>query len=181
VTETGKATNAAISPDGRYVAYAENDGDEHSLCVTQLATGGKTQVVPRQSSMLMHLTFSPDGQYLYFTRGTLNHGGFMLYRIPVIGGSETPILDDVDTPVSFSPDGKQFIFMRGAGRTFHIVIADADGGTQRILASRTTPLTFSFFGPAWSPDGTMVGIRGRSHEREPLVRRPPLGGGREQP
>jgi eukaryotic-like serine/threonine-protein kinase len=156
VTESGKATNAAISPDGRTVAYAENNGDEYSLWVKQIATGGRTQIVAPQPSTLMSLTYGPDGQHLYFTRGTLNHGGFVLYRIPAMGGSETPVLDDVDTRVSFSPDGNQFVFMRGAGIETHIVIAKADGGSQRILASRRTPLAFSFFGPSWSPDGKSV-------------------------
>ena len=52
VTESGKATNAAISPDGRYVAYVENDGDEYSVWVKQIATDGKTQVLPRQPLVL---------------------------------------------------------------------------------------------------------------------------------
>ena len=160
VTETGKATNAAISPDGRYVAYVENDGDEYSLWLKQIATGGRTQVVPRRPGILTDVVFSPDGQHLYFARGSMSRGGFVLNRVPAIGGSETPILDDVDTPVSFSPDGKQFVFMRGAGRLTHIVIASADGGAQRILASRRSPSTFSFFGPSWSPDGKTVAASG---------------------
>ncbi len=156
VTESGKATNSAISPDGRYVAYVENDGDEYSVWVKQIATGGKTQVVPREPQVLTHLSFSPDGEYIYFARGTPKRGGFVLSRVPAIGGLETPILDDVDTPVSFSPDGRQFVFMRGAGRESHIVVAAAGGGSQRILATRKAPLAFSFVAPDWSPDGKVV-------------------------
>ena len=80
----------------------------------QIATGGKTQVVPRQPQVLTYLSFSPDGEYIYFARGTPRRGVFVLSRVPTIGGLETPILDDVDTPVSFSPDGRQFVFTRGA-------------------------------------------------------------------
>ena len=156
VTESGKATYAAISPDGRYVAYVENDGDEYSVWVKQIATDGKTQVVPRQPLVLTYLSFSPDGEYIYFTRGTPRRGGFVLSRVPAIGGLETPILDDVDTPISFSPDGREFVFMRGAGPETHIVVAAAGGGSQRILATRKSPLAFSFFAPDWSPDGKVV-------------------------
>jgi DNA-binding winged helix-turn-helix (wHTH) protein/Tol biopolymer transport system component len=156
VTETGKATSAAISPSGRYVAYADNDGDEYSLVVQQIATGGKTEVVAREPRMLGSLTFSPDGHYLYFTRGVLNKGGFVLHRVPAIGGPEMPVLDDVDTAVSFSPDGRQFVFMRGAGSETHIVIANADGSAQRVLATRKLPLRFWYVAPAWSPDGRFV-------------------------
>ena len=156
VTATGLATTAAISRDGRYVAYTENAGDEYSLYVQELTTGGRAQIIGPQRQVLQYLTFSPDGQFLYFARGALGRGGFILHRVPAIGGQETPILDDVDTAVSFSPDGRRFVFMRGAGPDTHIVVAEADGGAQRILATRKAPLEFSFVSPAWSPDGTLV-------------------------
>lgn len=156
VTETGNATSAAISPDGQYVAYAETDGDEYGLLVQQIATGGITPVVAREPRILGSLTFSPDGQYLYFTRGVMNRGGFVLHRVPAIGGPEMPVLDNVDTAVSFSPDGRRFAFMRGAGAETRIVVADADGGAQRVLASRKAPLAFWFAAPSWSPDGKFI-------------------------
>ena len=46
--------------------------------------------------------------------------------------------------------------MRGAGGESHIVVAAAGGGSQRILATRKSPLAFSFFAPDWSPDGKVV-------------------------
>ena len=180
VTESGKATNSAISPDGRYVAYIENDGEEYSLWVKQLATDGKTQVVPRQAQVLTHLSFTPDGEYIYFTRSVRSRGGAGLSRVPVIGGVETAILDDVDTPVSFSPDGRQFVFMRGAGRETHIVVAAAGGGSQRILATRTRPLAFSFVAPDWSPDGKVVAASGSDQSKglqSSIVLLPVDGGG----
>ena len=38
----------------------------------------------------------------------------------------------------------------------HIVVAAAGGGSQRILARRKYPLSFSVFAPDWSPDGKVV-------------------------
>ena len=156
VTESGKATYSAISPDGLYVAYVENDGDEYSLWREQIATEGKTAIIPPQPLVLTYLSFSPDGEYIYFTRGTPRRGGFVLFRVPANGGLEEPILDDVDTPISFSPDGREFVFMRGAGAETHIVIAAAKGGSHRNLATRKSPLAFGFFAPDWSPDGKVV-------------------------
>jgi eukaryotic-like serine/threonine-protein kinase len=156
VTESGKAANAAMSSDGKFVAYTENEGDEYSLWVKQIATDGKTQIVPRQPQILAHLAFSPDGEYIYFARGNPKRGGFVLSRVPTIGGLETRILDDVDTPISFSPDGRQFVFMRGAIGASHIVVAEAGGGSPRILATRKAPLSFLFVAPDWSPDGKVV-------------------------
>ena len=156
VTESGRGINAAISPDGRRVAYVETDGDEYSLWVKEVPGGGKTQVVASHPLLLTYLSFSRDGANLYFARGEARRGGFMLSRVPAIGGVETPILDNVDTPASFSPDGRRFAFMRGAGIDTHIVIAGAEGGSERILATRRTPLAFAFVAPDWSPDGNVV-------------------------
>ena len=156
VTETGKAINAALSPDGRFVAYVENEGDEYSLWVHRIATGGRTEVVPRQRAALANLTFTPDGEYLYFTSASGRGGGFVLRSVPAIGGAQVPVLDNVDTSVSFSPDGRQFVFMRGAGRRTHIIIAARDGANQRTLSSLEQPRAFAYVAPAWSPDGTLV-------------------------
>ena len=106
ITESGKAIKSAASADGRYVAYVEDHGDQHSLWV-RTAGGGRTEVVARHSSLLSSLTFSPDGEYLYFTRQRRMFGKFDLSRVPSSGGVESPVLDDVDTPISFSPDGSE--------------------------------------------------------------------------
>ena len=168
-----------MSRDGRYVAYIENEGDEYSLWVGQTATGGKAQLVPRQPQVLSHLTFSPDGEYIYFARGAARRGGFVLFRVPAIGGLETAVLDDVDTPVSFSPDGRQFVFMRGAGGESHIVVAAAGGGSQRVLASRKAPLSFLFVAPDWSPDGKVVAasVTDQSRGRRSSIVLLPVDGG----
>ena len=167
ITETGRATYAAISPDGRFVAYVESEGDEYSLSVQQIATGGKTQIIASQPQRLGYLRFSPDGEFLYFARGGLS-GGFSLFRVPAIGGPETPVIVDVDTPISFAPDGRHFAFMRGAGAQTHIVVAEAAGGTQRSLATQNAPVVFSFMAPAWSPDGQWLSL-GRGINRSDVV------------
>ncbi len=65
---------------------------------------------------------------------------------------------DVDTLISFSPDGNRFVFMRGdpAQGKYHIVTANTDGGDVRILATRKAPLESQFVGPAWSPEGKTI-------------------------
>ena len=90
----------------------------------------------------------------------------------------TPILDDVDSPVSFSPDGREFAFMRGADPETHIVVAAAGGGSHRILATRKLPLAFSYFAPDWSPDGKAVAasVSDGSNGRSSIVLLPIAGG-----
>lgn len=157
VTESGKATFSAVSRDGRYIAYIEDDGDGYSLWLKDLGSEGKTPVVARQPLRLSHVTFSPDGDYLYFGRESPDSAAGILYRIPTLGGIETPILEDVDSPISFSPDGREFVFQRGADPWSHIVVAAAGGGSQQNLATQKFPAGFSHFvAPDWSPDGKVV-------------------------
>ena len=127
-----------------------------ACAVKHIATDGQNEIVRRQPLVLKNLSFSPDGQDIYFARGTPRRGGFVLFRVPVLGGLEKPILDDVDSSISFSPDGREFAFMRGAGPETRIVVAAVDGGSQRNLATRQSPIAFGFFAPDWSPDGKVV-------------------------
>jgi hypothetical protein len=39
-------------------------------------------------------------------------GEASLYRVPTIGGPQSKVLGGVNTPVSFSPDGNEIVFLR---------------------------------------------------------------------
>src|SRR6202451_2350407 len=70
LTETGKAAGVAISPNGQYVVYVLRDGEMQSLMVRQVATGSDVQILPPAVSVFYGLTFSPDGNYIYFTEAS---------------------------------------------------------------------------------------------------------------
>jgi Tol biopolymer transport system component len=159
VTRSGNATNVAISPDGRYVVYVLREGEKESLNVRQVATGSDVQILPPDEVAIWGLTFSPDANYIDFVRSekpdfTDTH----LYRMPVLGG--TPHLamqGGVDFGSSYSPDGRQFAFLRVANSspgTVDVLIAKADGSDERVLATR--PYRDEFIGVAWSPNGKTV-------------------------
>jgi Tol biopolymer transport system component len=157
LTETGQITGAAVAPDGRYIAYVASDGDRSSLWIGQTATKGRAQVLQSRAVRLANVAFSPDGNYLYFTLAR-NSGFSDLYRVPTLGGAARLLVHDVDTPVTFSPDQKSIAFMRGAPQRgeFYLVRADADGGSEKVLATQRRPIEFEFAGPAWSPDGKLI-------------------------
>ena len=71
--------------------------------------------------------------------------------------------------------------MRGAGPETHIVVAAAGGGSQRILATRKSPLAFSFFAPDWSPDGKVVAASAIDRSNGSRVHRSSPDGRRQQP
>ena len=160
VTENGRAKYSSISPDGRYVVYTQFEGEKNSLWVRQVATGSTVQILPPEVVAFGGATFSPDGNYIYFIRSDRSTFNYRyLYQVPVLGGSPRQLVRDIDTPISFSPDGKQFTFMRGdpVKGKYHIVIANSDGSGEKILATRETPgEMFEYVGPAWSPDGKTI-------------------------
>ena len=159
VTQSGNATNVAISPDGRYVVYVLREGEKQSLNVRQVATGSDVQVLPPDEVIIWGLTFSPDANYIDFIRSEKPiFEDTHLYRMPVLGG--TPHLamqGGIDFGSSYSPDGRQFAFLRvansGHGKV-DVLIANADGSDERVLATR--PYRDEDIGLAWSPNGKTV-------------------------
>jgi serine/threonine protein kinase/Tol biopolymer transport system component len=160
LTETGKAAAVAISPNGQYVVYVLRNGEMQSLMVRQVATGSDVQILTPAVSVFYGLTFSPDGNYIYYTEASKENQLFSsLYKMPVLGGNPLQVLRDIDTSISFSPDGKQFAFIRGIPDKgiFNLLVADTDGSGERILTSKSGNIsTNGLLGPAWSPDGKTI-------------------------
>jgi serine/threonine protein kinase len=160
LTQTGKASGVAVSPDGQYVVYVLRDGEKQSLMIRQVATGSDVPVVPPEIVMYYGLTFSPDGQYIYFVASSRENNFFSsLYKMPVLGGTPTKIVTDIDTSPSFSPDGKQFAFVRGVpehGRV-NLMVSKTDGSDVHVLLEKSAGVTpDNLVRAAWSPDGKTI-------------------------
>jgi serine/threonine protein kinase len=158
VTESGKATDVAVSPDGQYVVYALREGGKQSLNVRQVATGSDVQILPPDVVNFRGLTYSPDGNYIYFVHTDKSNPNWAcLWQMPALGGTPRQLVRDIDSPIAFSPDGRQFAFARGVAGTgeIRVVLAGVDGSGERILAS--LPAAF-WNGPDWSPDGKKVAV-----------------------
>jgi eukaryotic-like serine/threonine-protein kinase len=155
LTENGKANQVAISPDGRYIVYAMRDGEKQSLWVRNVATKSDVQVLAPDVVEIPGVSFSPDGNYIYFVRSDKTTENFRyLYQMPVLGGSPRQLIRDIDTTVDFSPDGSHLVFERGVPdrSVVEVWIAQADGSGEKLVA--TLPAFAGFMsGPTWSPDG----------------------------
>lgn len=159
ITQSGNAVSVAISPDGHYVVYALREGEKQGLSVRQIATGSDVQILPPDEVVIWGLTFSPDANYIDFVRSEKNNiESTFLYRMPTLGGTTRLAMQGgVDFSTSYSPDGAQFAFSRVRDQQIDVLIADADGSNERVLATRPYLDLFSW-GTAWSPDGRTIAL-----------------------
>jgi hypothetical protein len=80
LTTTGRANDAAISPDGKFVVHVMDNAGEQSLWLRHIPTGSDQEIVPSNKDGFLGLTFSPDGNRIYFLSLAT------LYEVPVLGG-----------------------------------------------------------------------------------------------
>ncbi len=143
-------------------AWVVRDGEKESLWVRQVATGSDVQVIPPEELAFDGLSFSPDGNYLYFVRSdklTFNYA--YLYKMASLGGASSQLVKDVDTGVTFSPDGKQIAYLRGTPdkNLWNLLVTSSDGSGERQLASFNSVVSAGYIAtPAWSPDGKTIAL-----------------------
>ena len=161
LTDHGQAVGfASISLDGRFVAYSRREG-ERSLRVKQVATGSEVTVVPPQSGDFgPGATFTPDGNYLYYTHtDPANPNNINLYSVPSLGGTPRQIVSDVVSTAAFAPDGKRMTYRRVIRERAEdqILIANADGSGEKIIyQKRIVGGNGLFANPSWSADNLIA-------------------------
>ena len=157
ITETGKARLVAISSDGKYILNVVNDRGQQSLWLRNVPTNSNTQVMPPEPLEYIGLQFSPDGNYLYFVRGEPGQPVKSLYRAPVLGGSPQKLVTDVDSNITFSPDGRRLAYVVNNNPElgkFRLVVYSLDTGEEKTLVAG--PASKLLLSPAWSPDGKTI-------------------------
>ncbi|HEY6045970.1 MAG TPA: protein kinase [Pyrinomonadaceae bacterium] len=157
LTTSGKITHSAISADGRYVANVVKDAAGNSIWLKQVSAPSNVRVAGPVVTEYISVAFTPDSNSIYYIALDHDRGESTLYRAPVPDGVTETVANDI-YPVGFSPDGKQIAFIRFRASESHLVVADAAGTNQRVVATRHKPDFFEleWNAPAWSPDGKTI-------------------------
>src|SRR6266403_4877762 len=149
-------SSAAVSPNGKYLAYADNTGVYLKLIRT-----GEVHAVPLPPNFAARVDdWFPDGSRLLVSRrDELGKAG--LWSISVFGGTPHPLADDAFGG-SVSPDGAHIAFRRvytphgvslDLGREQWVMRSD---GAEQIKVA-TDKSDGSALGPStWSPDGKRI-------------------------
>src|SRR5271170_4154906 len=183
VTNSGNVRYAAIAPDGKYVLSIVEDGGKMSLWLRNIPTGSNTQVLPPEAALYQNPAFSPDGNYIYYSKAADAAGNsYNLFRIPVLGGEAVQVSRDVDVGPTFSPDGKRMGYLRAndpvVGK-YLILGANMDGSDERVMYTAPTPFPSA---AAWSPDGKLMAyISTAGQDAQGTVRTIELASGQNQP
>jgi Tol biopolymer transport system component len=147
----GDELDAAISPDGRFVAFLSDRDGQFDVWLSQIGSGSFRNLTlgkdPGLPAPVRAPGFSPDGSQLWIGGGS----GRRLQIMPLMGGAPRPYLSDRVVTVSWSPDNLRMAFhTRDAGDP--IFVADRDGSNARQIFVGAHPGLHSHF-PVWSLDG----------------------------
>ena len=162
ITTSGQVLSAGLSPDSRYVVYSEDDNGKKSLWLRQLASTNRVQLLPPAPRAYLIPEFTPDGSFIdYLEKVNLTDRFGTLYQISVLGGTPRKLVDRVDSPVTFSPDGRQIAFVRNddvKGES-SLIFADPSGAHETVLATRRRGNDLGPFAlPSWAPDGKTISV-----------------------
>jgi Tol biopolymer transport system component len=149
----GTERSAAISPDGRFVAFRGDRDGPLDVWVGQVGTGrfvNLTKGIDDEfATDTPSLGFSADGSEVWLSGGA----GRRFRLMPMMGGTPRPFLADNTVTAAWSPDGRRVVYhLQDNGDSMYI--ADATGTNARQIFRRKADEHNHF--PIWSVDGRWI-------------------------
>jgi len=149
-----KSVEAAISPDGRFVAFVSDHDGPFDVWLTQVGTGRLINLTQGNAGPLpgpvRSVGFSGDGSEIWIGGGDV---GMRLRLILLTGGTPRNFLGEQTVNLAWSPDGERIVY-----HTFvngdPMFVADRSGANARQIFGNQPGLHNHF--PAWSPDGRWI-------------------------
>jgi serine/threonine-protein kinase len=179
--EPAKASDAAVSPDGRLVAYQLLDPSESSsnIWVHDIERDVSTRLTFVEA-WEWQPSWSPDGQYVLFSSNRA--GSMALFRKRADGSGDAEVISRTDKLAwgggSMSPDGRHLAFHAAGTGDADILVQDL-GDDSEATPFVTAELNQRY--PAFSPDGRWIAYdSAESGQSEVYVRPFPGPGGRWQ-
>ena len=149
-----ESVEAAISPDGRFVAFVSDHDGPFDVWLTQVGTGHVTNLTQGKAGPLpgplRSVGFSGDGSEIWIGGGDV---GLRLRLMPLTGGTPRNFLGEETVNLAWSPDGERIVY-----HTFTngdpMFVADRTGANARQIFQDRPGMHNHF--PIWSPDGRWI-------------------------
>ncbi|HLN93746.1 MAG TPA: hypothetical protein VK389_07785, partial [Thermoanaerobaculia bacterium] len=175
----GSELDAAISPDGKFVAFLSDRDGPFDAWVTQVGSGEFRNLSKGQFQDLLNIFhrnigFSDDAAHVWLRVSGKSGRSQTLWLAPTMGGALRPFLPNA-VQVVWSPDRSRILY-HTPDPGDPIFIAERNGGNPRQIF-RSKPGIHNHF-PTWSPDGRFVYfVRGEPATNEWDIWRLPSAGG----
>jgi serine/threonine protein kinase/Tol biopolymer transport system component len=154
----GEETDAAISPDGKFLTFLSDRDERFDAWIGQIDTGEFTNVTNGRFQMMNNpnarmVGFSGDGAQVWFEQQVSARPLVWTSWIrPLLGGTPRRFVEGGLEP-TWSPDGNSLIYhTNDLGDP--VFLADKDGSNPRRIFVGTPGVHGHY--PTWSPDGRFV-------------------------
>ena len=150
----GAELDAAISPDGRSVAYLSDRDGQLDVILTQVGSGVFRNITqgkdPELPAPVRATGFSADGSQIWMGGGN----GRRLQNLPLMGGPPRPFLSDMVVNIAWSRNGSRLAYhTRHPGDP--VYVAASNGTNPQLLFVNKNPGGHNHF-PTWSPDDRWI-------------------------
>jgi len=149
-----ESVGAAISPDGRFVAFISDHDGPFDVWLSQVGTGhlvnltqGKAGPLP---GPLRSVGFSGDGSEIWLGSGDV---GMRVRLMPITGGTLRNFLGEEAANLAWSPNGERIVY-HTFGKGDPMFVADRTGANARRIFGDQPGIHNHF--PTWSPDGRWI-------------------------
>jgi Tol biopolymer transport system component len=181
----GTEQAAAISRDGRFVAFLGDRAGPMDVWVTHVGTGlfhnlTRGNIRELDNPDVRTIGFSPDATLvsMWIRRSsTTNPADISVWAVPTLGGEPRPYFEGV-AEFDWSADGGRLVY-HTPGPGDPLFVKDRAGQPERKVW--VAPAGFHGHFPVWSPDGTFIYfVYGALPDRLDIWRIAPTGGSPER-
>jgi serine/threonine protein kinase/Tol biopolymer transport system component len=155
----GNEEGAAISPDGRFVAFLADRDGEFDIWLKQVDSGdfrNLTLNVPPLRPLgpiLRSFGFSGDGAEIWFSDS--GDAGLKKMLMPLMGGASRAFLGEGNNAPSWSPDGTRLVYPNNTDSDA-LFVADRTGADPHQILAHDEKRVLHNHNPVWSPDGQWI-------------------------